>query len=150
MMNDCIDGSVDCFDCCLRAKCQVPTVDLRERMLSLETPNEKEADTQKSVQIQNLLIYYSPFKEPFSNVLSERLGAFFAQLFFGGVSIWNKNLSYTPRAYIIIKSKAKLKIFGGPFPFLFVLYWGMLMNGSIGRALGGCIIPSSISLGKLF
>jgi hypothetical protein len=68
---------------------RMSTVNLRGKTLSLETPNEKEADTQKSVQIQNLLIYYSPLYEPFSNVLSERLGAFFAQLFFGGVSIWN-------------------------------------------------------------
>lgn len=80
--NDCVDGSVDCL---MDVDCRLG----REDAFSLETPNEKEADTQKSVQIQNLLIYYSPFKEPFSNVLSERLGAFFAQLFFGGVSIWN-------------------------------------------------------------
>jgi hypothetical protein len=75
LADDCIDGSAGRLELAR---------DRREKTLSLETPNEKEVETQKSVQIQNLSIYYSPFKEPFSNVLSERLGAFFAQLFFGG------------------------------------------------------------------
>jgi hypothetical protein len=71
--NDCIDGSAGRL--------------AREESCSLETSNEKEVKTQKSVQIQNLSIYYSP--EPFSNVLSERLGAssVLCPTLFGGVSI---------------------------------------------------------------